>query len=72
VKLLRITLRRSPIGYRSDQRATAEALGLTKLHRSVVQRDCPSIRGMIFKISHLLEVEEIKAPAEARGKRVAQ
>ena len=69
MKLVKITLRRSPIGYRSDQRATAEALGLTKLHRSVVHRDCPSVRGMIFKISHLLEVEELESRTEAAAER---
>ena len=54
---LKITLRRSPTGYERDQRATAEALGLRRLHQSVVRPDNPSIRGMVFKISHLVQVE---------------
>lgn len=55
--LLRITLRRSPIGYEKSQGRTAVALGLGKLQSSVIQPDCAPIRGMIHKIAHLLEVE---------------
>jgi large subunit ribosomal protein L30 len=61
---LKITLRRSPTGYERDQRATAEALGLRRLHKTVLQPDNPSIRGMVFKISHLLEVEEVAGTTE--------
>ena len=56
---LKITLRRSPIGYERDQRATAVALGLRKLHQTVLRPDNPSVRGMVFKINHLLEVSEV-------------
>lgn len=59
-KALRITLVRSPIGYQKDQRATARALGLRKLQTSVIRQDTPAIRGMINKISHLVEVEEVE------------
>ncbi len=55
---LRITLVKSPIGYRRDQLATVRALGLRKLHSTVEQEDNPTIRGMLHKISHLLEVNE--------------
>lgn len=58
-KQLKITLVKSPIGYRKDQRATANALGLKKLNRTVVLDDSPTVRGLIFKISHLLAVEEV-------------
>ena len=57
---LRITLVKSTIGFRKDQKATARALGLRKLQATVVRDDTPSIRGMINKISHLLEVEEVE------------
>jgi large subunit ribosomal protein L30 len=60
---LKITLRRSPIGYERDQRATAEALGLRRLHQTVLRPDNPSIRGMVFKINHLLEVSEVTETA---------
>lgn len=57
---LKITLNRSLIGYPKDQRATVRALGLGKIHTSVVQEDCPTLRGMIHKVEHLVKVEEVK------------
>jgi len=60
-KTLRITLVKSAIGYSKDQKATVRALGLRKLRASVLREDTPAIRGMINKISHLVEVEEVEA-----------
>lgn len=60
-KTLRITLTRSPIGYTKDQRATANALGLRKMHATIEVEDNPTVRGMINKISHLVTVEEVNA-----------
>ena len=57
-KRLRITLRRSTIGCPKDQRDTARSLGLTRLQKTVCQPDNPCIRGMVFKIKHLVEVGE--------------
>ena len=57
-KVIRVTLVRSPIGYTKDQRATARALGLRRLHQTVEHKDTPSLRGMIQKIVHLVQVEE--------------
>lgn len=57
--LLKITLKKSPIDARPKQRATVKALGLTKLHKSVIHRDNPQIRGMIDKVRHLVDVEEV-------------
>jgi len=59
-KKLRITLRKSTIGYEKSQKATARALGLRKLNASVIKTDTPAMRGMINKISHLVEVEEVE------------
>jgi large subunit ribosomal protein L30 len=56
---VRVTLVRSPIGYTEDQRATARALGLRKMHASVVHTATPQVRGMIKKIIHLVRVEEV-------------
>jgi large subunit ribosomal protein L30 len=56
---LRITLRKSTIGVKPKQRATVRALGLRRLRQSVVQPDRPEIRGMIARVPHLVEVEEI-------------
>ncbi len=58
-KKLRITLKRSTIGYNKKQKLTVQTLGLRKLHQTVEHNDTPQIRGMINKVSHLLEVEEI-------------
>ncbi len=58
-KALKITLKKSTIGYHRKQKATVEALGLKRLHHCVTQQDAPQIRGMITKISHLIEVEEV-------------
>lgn len=58
-KTLRITQIKSAIGYKADQGATLRALGLGKINRSVDQVDNESVRGMIFKVKHLVQVEEI-------------
>ncbi len=57
---LRITWRKSAIGYSQDQRDTVKALGLKRLGQVVVHDDTPSIRGMVFKVRHLVEVEEVE------------
>ncbi len=57
-KELHITLLRSTIASKPNQRKTAKALGLTKLHKTVIKQDTPTIRGMINVISHLVEVTE--------------
>ena len=57
-KVIRVTLVRSPIGYTKDQRATARALGLRRMHQTVEHQDNPTLRGMIQKIIHLVQVEE--------------
>lgn len=59
-KKLRITLVKSPIGYKKVQRVTVETLGLRKMHATVVHTETPQIRGMINKVSHLLQVEEVE------------
>ena len=56
---LKITLVKSTIGALKDQQATVKALGLRKPNHTVVQPDNPCIRGMIFKVKHLVKVEEV-------------
>ena len=56
---LKVKLIKSPIGYSKDQKATLIALGLKKLNSEVVKEDNEPIRGMIFKVKHLVSVEEI-------------
>jgi large subunit ribosomal protein L30 len=58
-KQLKVTLVHSSIGLEKSQGDTAKALGLRKLHHSVVVKDIPSVRGMIKKIIHLVVVEEV-------------
>lgn len=60
-KQLRITWVKSAIGYREDQKRTVRALGLRRLNQSVLHDDNPVIRGMVFKVQHLLRVEEVEA-----------
>jgi large subunit ribosomal protein L30 len=55
---LRITLKKSPIGYKDDQRATIRALGLYRLHHTVEKDNTADIRGMVHKVRHLVEVKE--------------
>ena len=57
-KVIRVKLVRSPIGYTKDQRATARALGLRRMHQTVEHKDNPALRGMIQKIIHLVQIEE--------------
>nr|WP_221434342.1 50S ribosomal protein L30 [Geomicrobium halophilum] len=56
---MEITLKRSLIGRPEDQCVTVRTLGLRKLHHSVIQNDDPAIRGMVNKVSHLVNVKEI-------------
>ena len=58
-KTLRLTQVKSSIGYKKDQAATLKALGLGKIGRSIDQVDNANIRGMIFKVKHLIKVEEL-------------
>lgn len=58
-KTLKITQIKSGIGFPADQKATVQALGLKRINHSVEQTDTPAIRGMIFKVKHLVKVEEL-------------
>lgn len=57
---LKITQTRSLIHSSDRQRRTMRALGLRRMHHSVEHEDSPAIRGMIDKVNHLVEVEEVK------------
>ncbi len=56
---LRVTLVRSPIGYPGNQKRTVQSLGLRKLQQTVELPDNPAVRGMVDRVAHLVEVEEI-------------
>jgi len=57
---LRIRQIRSASGHRSDQMRTVRALGIRRLHQPVEHDDTPQIRGMVFKVRHLVRVEEVQ------------
>ena len=59
-KTLRITYKKSSIGYAKDQKGTVLALGLKHVGEVVDLADSPVVRGMIAKVSHLVKVEEIE------------
>lgn len=59
MKQVQIKLVRSLIGRIEAQRATVRALGLRKINQTVIREDSPSLRGMVNKVSHLVEVTEL-------------
>ena len=56
---LKITLVKSTIGCLQNQIDTVKALGLKKIRSEVIHDDNPAIRGMIFRVKHLVKVEEV-------------
>jgi large subunit ribosomal protein L30 len=65
VSTVRVTYRKSAIGYARDQKATLAALGLRKLHHTVEHEATASIRGMVHKVRHLVSVDGQPADAAA-------
>lgn len=57
---LRVTQRRSVIDRPRDQKDTVRRLGLRRIGDSVVKEDRPDVRGMIAKVRHLVDVEEVE------------
>ena len=60
MKKLKVTLKRSTIGSTADQIATVKGLGLRKIRSARVLDNTPAIRGMVKKVLHLVEVEEVE------------
>lgn len=58
VKNLKITQIKSGIGYARRTKDTLRALGIRRMHQTVVKPDNPAIRGMIMRVRHLVDVEE--------------
>jgi large subunit ribosomal protein L30 len=59
MSMLRITWKKSAIGYSKNQKRIIEALGFRRLNGVVEHNDSPQIRGMVNKVQHLVKVEEI-------------
>jgi large subunit ribosomal protein L30 len=57
VAKISVTMVKSGIGYKEDQKRTLKALGLRRMNQSVVHNDSAVIRGMINKVRHLVTVE---------------
>ncbi len=57
--MLKITQTKSRINRKKDHKATLDALGLTRLGQTVYHEDTPAIRGMIRKVSYMVDVEVV-------------
>jgi large subunit ribosomal protein L30 len=56
---IKVTQRRSVIDRPKDQKSTVRRLGLHRINDSIIKDDTPDVRGMIAKVHHLVEVEEV-------------
>jgi large subunit ribosomal protein L30 len=56
---LKVTYTKSVIGYAHDQKRTVASMGLRRLNQSVLLPDNQAVRGMVFKVRHLVTVEEV-------------
>ncbi len=56
---LRITWIRSSIGFAKDQKATIQAIGFHRLNQTIERPDSLTLRGQLFKVKHLLKIEEL-------------
>lgn len=59
VNQIKVTLIKSTIGCLKDQKATVESLGLKKIGQFKVFNDSPSLQGKLFKVKHLVKVENV-------------
>ena len=58
-QVLRITLVKSPAGNTERHKGTVRALGLRRMNQTVELKDTPQLRGMLYKVAHLVNVEEV-------------
>lgn len=58
IKVLRVTLVKSPIGFPEPQKRTVKALGLRRMNQTVEHNDTPALRGMLNAVIHLVKIEE--------------
>ena len=66
---LKITWKKSSIGRSQRQRRVIQSLGLRRLNHSVVHHDSPTIRGMVQKVIHMLEVEAVSEASDQTSAR---
>ena len=60
MKTLKVTLKKSLIGSTTKQKSTAFGLGLRKINQTRILQNTPAIRGMVKKLLHLVDVEEVE------------
>jgi large subunit ribosomal protein L30 len=60
-KTIRITYHRSKIGFPKDQRDTLRSLGFRRLNQTLEKTDNPSVRGMLYKVRHLVRIEDAES-----------
>ncbi len=68
MKKIKITLIKSLAGKKERHRRTIKALGLKKMHSSVIKEDNPQIRGMIDRVSYMVKVNDVKPVKSTKGK----
>ena len=56
---LKVTLKKSVIGCPQEQKDTVKALGLRKINSTIIKPDNAAVRGQLFKVKHLVQVEEV-------------
>ena len=67
MKKIKITLIKSLAGKKERHRRTIKALGLEKMHSSVIKEDNPQIRGMIDRVSYMVKVNDVKPVKSTKG-----
>lgn len=69
-KHFEVKLKRSGAGRQLSQRLTLKGIGLTRFGRTVFLKDTPAVRGMLYKVNHLIEVtpHDGEPPLSARGR----
>ena len=67
-----VRLKRSGIGRDEKQKRTLKGLGVTGFGKTVYLKDTPAIRGMLYKVNHLVEVESIEGAAPASRRQLAK
>ena len=67
MKKIKITLIKSLAGKKERHRRTIKALGLKKMHSSVIKENNPQIRGMIDRVSYMVKVNDVKPVKSTKG-----
>ena len=69
IKYFAVSLKKSPAGQHSTHKATLLGLGLKRLGKTVVRKGIPSVRGMLYKVSHLVRITQVDGPNESARQR---